>query len=170
MGPCVRSDPDGTPNNGDEIVSRHGFIPARTLGLFGAYNTDQLLLVAWNNPIRYSVTAADNDAGGPDVAWDFTVAGEMNQVTMANLQPDLIVCDASPDAAGGSAVTAKCNAGEAITTNAPVVFDYGHPELKELLSNTIFLMAGCSNWDTFKKMLDQARPKYGGTIEMEFDG
>lgn len=46
--------------------------------------------------------------------------------------------------------------------------DYGHPELKELLSNTTFLMKGCSDWDQFKKMIDQIRPKYGNTIEMDF--
>ena len=45
--------------------------------------------------------------------------------------------------------------------------DYGHPELKELLSNTIFLMSGCADWQTFKKMLDQAKPKLGNTIEMD---
>ena len=44
--------------------------------------------------------------------------------------------------------------------------DYGHPELKNLLSNTIFLMKGCENWDEFKKLLDKAQPKYGATIVM----
>ena len=44
--------------------------------------------------------------------------------------------------------------------------DYGHPELKDLLSNTIFLMKGCSSWQDFKIMLDRAKPKYGNTIEM----
>ena len=44
--------------------------------------------------------------------------------------------------------------------------DYGHPELKNLLSNTIFLMKGCESWDEFKKLLDKAQPKHGATIEM----
>jgi len=47
--------------------------------------------------------------------------------------------------------------------------DYGDPELKELLSNAIFLMKGCKNWNDFKKMLDRAKPKYGKTIEMPLD-
>ena len=46
--------------------------------------------------------------------------------------------------------------------------DYGHPELKNLLSNTIFLMKGCESWDEFKKLLDKAQPKYGATIELNF--
>ncbi|MEW8614450.1 MAG: P63C domain-containing protein [Candidatus Thiodiazotropha sp.] len=45
--------------------------------------------------------------------------------------------------------------------------DYGHPELKELLSNVIFMMRACNDWDQFKTMLDKAREKYGSTIEMD---
>ncbi len=41
--------------------------------------------------------------------------------------------------------------------------DYGHPELQELLSNVIFLMKGCNNWDEFEEKLDRARPQYGNT-------
>ena len=47
--------------------------------------------------------------------------------------------------------------------------DYGHPELKELLSNAIFLMKGCGTWAEFEKLLTKARPKYGDTIEMPLD-
>lgn len=45
--------------------------------------------------------------------------------------------------------------------------DFGNPALTELLSNTIFLMSGCSDWDDFKRRLDVAKPKYGNTIEMD---
>jgi len=45
--------------------------------------------------------------------------------------------------------------------------DYGHPELKELLSNATFMMKACKNWEEFKKLLDKSKPKYGDTIEME---
>lgn len=41
--------------------------------------------------------------------------------------------------------------------------DYGQPELQELLSNVIFLMKGCNNWDEFQQKLDRARPQYGNT-------
>ena len=47
--------------------------------------------------------------------------------------------------------------------------DYGHPELKELLLNVIFMMKGCTKWDEFKSLLDKAKPKYGDTIEMDLD-
>lgn len=47
--------------------------------------------------------------------------------------------------------------------------DYGHPELKDLLSNVIFLMKGCTSWDDFKQRLNKARPKYGDTLSINFD-
>ncbi len=45
--------------------------------------------------------------------------------------------------------------------------DYGHPELKELLSNAIFMMKACSSWGQFTALLNKAKPKYGNTIEMD---
>ena len=47
--------------------------------------------------------------------------------------------------------------------------DYGHPELKNLLSNTIFLMKGFDRWEDFKAALDRAKPKYGNTIDMPLE-
>ena len=46
--------------------------------------------------------------------------------------------------------------------------DYGHPALKEHLSNVVFLMKGCTKWDDFKRRLNRARPKYGDTIPIDF--
>lgn len=46
--------------------------------------------------------------------------------------------------------------------------DYGHPKLKEHLSNVIFLMKTCKNFDEFKKRLDLASPKIGETIPLNF--
>lgn len=47
--------------------------------------------------------------------------------------------------------------------------DFGHPALKELLTNVIFLMRGCNTWNDFKRMLERAAPKYGDTIPMDLD-
>ena len=46
--------------------------------------------------------------------------------------------------------------------------DYGHPELTDLLSNVIFLMKSCSDWDDFKERLNRAKPKYGKTLLLDF--
>ena len=45
--------------------------------------------------------------------------------------------------------------------------DYGHPELKDLLSNVTFLMKGCSTYKEFESLLNKARPKFGNTIELD---
>lgn len=73
---------------------QHGFVPNATLGIAGAVNADNLLLDKWNNPIRYSISNSDNDADG---VWDFiAIAGtEMSNVGLANLTPDLQVCDST---------------------------------------------------------------------------
>ncbi|MFC1541407.1 P63C domain-containing protein [Candidatus Latescibacterota bacterium] len=47
--------------------------------------------------------------------------------------------------------------------------DIGHPVLKELLSNVIFLMKGCTKWSDFSRKINRAKPKYGHTIEIPFD-
>ena len=38
--------------------------------------------------------------------------------------------------------------------------DAGHPKLREHLASVIALMKACDDWDTFKKLLDRALPKY----------
>jgi len=48
--------------------------------------------------------------------------------------------------------------------------DYGHPELTDLLSNVIFLMKSCSDWNDFKERITRAKPKYGKTLSIDFRG
>lgn len=93
---------------------QHGFVPAATLGLPGSRNTDQLLLDAWGNPIRYSVSNSDADGDGN---WDFVRPGEMRNVTLANLAPSLDICST----AAGSSATACASSATTITASAPAV-------------------------------------------------
>ena len=44
------------PVGGGACTSFHGFVPARTLGLQGPFNSQNLLLDPWGNPLRYSVS------------------------------------------------------------------------------------------------------------------
>lgn len=92
---------------------QHGFVPAATLGLPGSRNADQLLLDAWGDPIRYSVSNGDADSDGN---WDFVRPGEMRNVTLANLAPSLDVCST----AAGSSPTA-CAGSATLTATAPAV-------------------------------------------------
>lgn len=92
------------PVGGGTCTAQFGFVPAVTLGLAGDINLDGLLLDAWGNPVRYSVTRA----GGSD---DFTT---FNAITLG-ATPDLVVCDT----ASGSGTS--CSAGITLASNAPVV-------------------------------------------------
>jgi len=93
---------------------QHGFVPATTLGLSGARNDDNLLLDPWASPLRYSVSAADVDGDGN---WDFTSPGEMQDVTMQLLSPDLAVCSAS----AGSSATDCAGPATTLTNQAPLI-------------------------------------------------
>lgn len=99
---------------GGGCVRQHGFIPAGSLGLAGRRNEDQLLLDAWGSPYRYSVTNVDADG---DSNWDFTAPGDMSDVQIANLAPDLNVCRT----AAGSSASACADADATLTATAPVV-------------------------------------------------
>jgi hypothetical protein len=46
--------------------------------------------------------------------------------------------------------------------------DYGHPKLKEHLSNLTVLMKASSTWPSFYRMLQRALPKYGDTLALPF--
>ncbi len=100
--------------SGGGCTTQHGFVPATTLNLHGSRNGDNLLLDPWGAPLRYSVTASDVDTDGN---WDFTVPGEMRDVTMALLQPDIHVCAS----ATGASNTACAAANVTLADAAPMI-------------------------------------------------
>ena len=100
-------------------TAQHGFVPAVTLALQGARNDDQLLLDAWGDPIRYSVTNSDADGDGN---WDFVRPGEMRNVTVATLAPNLRVCTT---AAGSTATSCASNATTVVSTAPAVLLSMG---------------------------------------------
>lgn len=93
---------------------QHGLVPASTLGLTGTRNGDNLLLDPWASALRYSVSSADVDG---DTNWDFTAPGEMRDVGIAALQPDLSVCRL----AAGSSATNCADAASTLSATAPFV-------------------------------------------------
>lgn len=98
---------------------QHGFVPATTLGISGSRNGDNLLLDDWASPLRYSVSAADADGDGN---WDFTTPGEMRDVTISLLAPDLNVCSVST----GSSPASCADAATTLTSQAPfLVYSLG---------------------------------------------
>ena len=98
---------------------QHGFVPATTLDLNGQRNADNLLLDAWGSPLRYSVTASDANGDG---TWDFVTVGEMRNVTLPLLQPDIVVCST---AAGSSPVACASAAATVVDGATAIVFSLG---------------------------------------------
>ena len=97
-----------------------GFFPAATLGIQPT-DAQGFALDAWNNRIRYAVTANNNSATivngtacGGDTAPDFTTTGNMATVGLACLAPDLkISC--------GQITTPECTPANFLTSNAVAV-------------------------------------------------
>lgn len=72
---------------------QHGFVPANTLGLQGNTNDQGLLLDAWNQPIRYSISNSDDNNNNK---WDFLIIDDIRDgFRVGNLLEDnpLIICD-----------------------------------------------------------------------------
>jgi len=119
-------------------TTQHGFVPATTLDIDGSRNADNLLLDPWGSPVRYSVTSTDSDGDGQ---WDFTTPGEIRDVTMPLLSPDLVVCST----AAGASATACGSATSTLSSQAPVVIyslgkdwpDYSSPDQVENTGATI---------------------------------
>lgn len=93
---------------------QHGFVPGTTLGLTGSRNADGLLLDPWASPIRYSVTDSDADTDGD---WDFVTPGEIADVTVAVLAPDLVICNS----AAGSTATACSGPATTLVSGTPMI-------------------------------------------------
>ena len=113
--PCPTRAIDGgvaQPVNGGVCTQKHGFVPGSTIGLSGTYNSDNLLIDSWGNPIRYSVTTASSSAfTKPTGAGN----GGIRDIGMAMLNPDLTICD------GDSTSATSCVGSNEVVSNAPFV-------------------------------------------------
>lgn len=109
-------DPDGVTDPTVQCDVWFGFVPGKTLGITGKYSAQGLLVDPWGNEYRYRVTSDDDDGDG---FADFVVSGQMgvsNNVTIANLKPDLAVCNTITTSG-----TTCDDATETVITTAPVV-------------------------------------------------
>lgn len=90
-----------SPIGGGTCGNAHGFVPATTLNLNGAINTDGLLLDPWQNPIRYSVAATTSPqfTDTNSIKMFFAAAGVFDPASM------LRVCPSSACATGDELAT-----------------------------------------------------------------
>ena len=68
----------------------------------------------WGSPIRYSVSQSDADGDGN---WDFVTPGELRDVTLPLLQPDLVVCST----ATGASASACAGSDETLSDRVPAL-------------------------------------------------
>jgi prepilin-type N-terminal cleavage/methylation domain-containing protein len=100
--PDTITDIDGSGNNtydGEEdrlgtndCEAYFGFLPARTIGMSGKYNAAGMLVDPWGSGYRYAVS--DIDASG-DGDFDLVTANGIRDEGIANVEPDLFICDDS---------------------------------------------------------------------------
>jgi len=104
-------------------TSSIGFIPSTTLGIKGEVNCDGLLMDPWGQPYRYSITSTDFSATGGE---DFVVAGQLKNTInggegIANVTPDIQVCNNLVNACGAGSAASDISANDAVA----VVFSIG---------------------------------------------
>jgi len=96
-----------------------GFLPGKTLGIEGQYNNN-LLLDPWGMPYRYQVTNVDN-GGIESIGADFVFQGDMQNEGIANLAPDLVVCNTDPSASTVGSDISCTEASETVVKELPAV-------------------------------------------------
>ncbi len=126
-------DPDGEENRvgTNDCVAFYGYLPARTLSMYGNIDDNGLLLDPWGEPYRYAVSESNaNVAGGGNADIDFVTAsgirdeGIANAIDPANNRPDLYVCDDS-NAVGNDANCGDVSGDEVVENVAAIVLSTG---------------------------------------------
>lgn len=128
--PCPATAANGaeSPLGGGTCTQQVGFLPAATLGIQPT-NSLGFAIDAWNNPIRYAITADESSGfGSPrnnnpnqvidgthpactgDIRPDFTTTGNLAEVGLVCLAPNLRVCATSLAANCSNAVNLINNA------------------------------------------------------------
>jgi len=118
-----------------------GFLPARTIGF---QPTDELLygLDAWNNRIRYAVSAAAPTVCPGGVANHYTTTGSMKSLGMSCKPNDLDICNVAGACAAANQVVASNTAVflvYSIGKNGPNTSSYGPDEVENTNGDARFV-------------------------------
>jgi prepilin-type N-terminal cleavage/methylation domain-containing protein len=100
----------------DDCVAFFGFLPARTLGMNGKYNTQGVLIDPWGSGYGYAVS--EFDAGGDGII-ELVSANGVRNAGIAAVVPDLFICDDS-NVLGNNLDCTSVSGNEVIGTNGAV--------------------------------------------------
>jgi len=110
--------------------SFYGFLPARSLGMNGKYNSTGQLVDPWGAPFRYAIS--NTDTGDGDI--DLVTANNIRDEGMTNVTPDLTLCDDSTTI-GNQLTCVDAGGSNVITQVAAIVVSLGKSNLAANASN-----------------------------------
>ncbi len=93
-----------------------GFLPGRTLGINGKYNAAGTLIDPWGSGYGYAISDIDTGAGTDRI---LVTANGIRAQGIANVQPDLFICDDS-NALGVDTDCTAVSGAEVLGTNGEV--------------------------------------------------
>ena len=123
--PDTSTDTDGSGNTIDGEEDRlgindceayFGFLPARTIGMNGKYNAAGVLVDPWGSGYGYAVS---DDPGIINGDIDLVTANGIRDEGIANVRPDLFICDDS-NALGDDVDCTEVSGGDVIGANGEV--------------------------------------------------
>ena len=95
----------------NECEAYFGFLPARTLGLNGKYNAAGVMVDPWDSGYGYAVSNFNaGTPGNPDI--HLVTPNGIRDEGMANVMPDLFICDDSPNLGNDLDCSATVNGAE----------------------------------------------------------
>jgi prepilin-type N-terminal cleavage/methylation domain-containing protein len=110
-------DGEADPEDGlSDCTQWYGYVPSKTLGLEGnLINGEFAIRDPWGTPYRYQVTPSDT---GSDTGGDFVMDGDIHDVGMAALAPDLVICTTNSNV---NTEDANCGSNPTIADKIPAV-------------------------------------------------
>jgi len=109
----------GTDGIIDNCKAYFGFLPGRTLGINGKYDDLGRLVDPWDGGYGYAISEVDFTGDGKI---DLVTPNGIRDEGMANVTPDLVICDDSPNLGDDLDCTAAgANSDDVIGTNGEVV-------------------------------------------------
>ncbi len=108
-------------NGVNDCEAYFGFLPGRSLGIVGDYDANGVLLDPWGAGYGYAVSPIDT---APNGDFDLVTANGIRDEGIANVVPDLFICDDSP-ALGNDADCTAAGSNEVMRNVAAVVISLG---------------------------------------------